>query len=277
MSDPLTMLETVLRRDRAIVAVGLVGIVVLAWLYLFHLARTMAVEIAEMERHAVMGMAMPQMYGWGVGDIALLFIMWTVMMVAMMVPSAAPMILAFSMIHRRRGERQRPSIPVGAFLAGYLVVWALYAAVATLAQSGLHAAALLSPSMATSSPVLGGVLFIAAGVFQWTPLKRVCLANCRSPLAFLLTRWREGASGAFTMGIHHGMYCVGCCWMLMGLLFVTGVMNLAWVAAVAIAVLVEKLVPRGERIGRLAGIGLVVAGLLMLGSAWWRITMPAGG
>jgi predicted metal-binding membrane protein len=262
------MLDDVLQRDRAIITAGLLGIVLLAWLYLLHVARTMAATMAEMERHAAMGMAMPQMHDWGVADVALLFVMWAVMMVAMMVPSAAPMILIFSAVHRRRLEEQRPAVPVAVFLTGYLVVWAAYAAAATLAQAGLHAAALLSTSMATTSAIVGGLLLVAAGVFQWTPLKRICLANCRSPLSFLLTRWRDDVAGVFTMGIQHGLYCVGCCWMLMTILFVAGVMNLAWVAAIAILVLLEKVVPAGERIGRIVGVALVISGLLMIGRAW---------
>ena len=263
-----TVLERLLRRDRAVVATGLVGIVVLAWLYLVHMAQAMAAEMAEMERHAAMGMAMPQLHGWSAADIALLFVMWSVMMVAMMVPSAAPMILTFTAVHRRRRAERRPTVPVAVFLAGYLVIWVVFAAAATLAQWGLHAAALMSAAMTTSSAVLGGLLLIAAGLFQWTPLKAICLAQCRSPLSFLLTRWRDGVRGAFMMGIDHGLYCVGCCWMLMSLLFVAGVMNLLWVAAIASVVLVEKVVPGGDRIARVAGVVLVAAGLLMIGTAW---------
>ena len=262
------MLEDIFKRDRAIVIAGLAGLVLLAWLYLLHLARTMAAGMADMERHAAMGMAMPQLHAWTSAELALTFLMWAVMMVAMMVPSAAPMILLFATIHRRRREQQQPAVPVALFLAGYLVIWAAYAAAATLAQWGLHAAALLSASMATTSAVLGGALLVGAGLFQWSPLKRICLANCRSPLSFLMTRWREGSRGAFAMGVDHGLYCVGCCWMLMALLFVAGVMNLAWVAAIAIVVLLEKVVPGGEWIGRVLGIALVGAGLVLVVGAW---------
>jgi predicted metal-binding membrane protein len=262
------MLEDILKRDRAVVIVGLAGLVLLAWLYLLHLARTMAFAMAEMERHAAMGMAMPQLHAWTAAELALTFLMWTVMMVAMMVPSAAPMILLFATIHRRRRGQLQPTVPVAVFLAGYLGIWTAYAAAATLAQWGLHAAALLSASAATTSAVLGGALLVAAGLFQWTPLKRICLTSCRSPLSFLMTRWREGIPGAFAMGVDHGLYCVGCCWMLMALLFVAGVMNLAWVAAIATVVLLEKVVPGGERIGRVLGIALMVAGLVLVVGAW---------
>src|SRR5215831_808984 len=203
------MLEELLKRDRVVIIAALTSLVLLAWLYLLHLARTMAGEMAAMERHAAMGMAMPQTHAWTATDLLLLFVMWTVMMVATMVPSAAPMVLFFAAIHRRHRQLQQPVVPVAVFLAGYLVVWATYSAAATLTQWGLHTAALLSASMATTSAVLGGVLLVGAGLFQWTPLKRVCLTNCRSPLSFVMTKWREGSRGAFAMGIDHGLYCVG--------------------------------------------------------------------
>jgi predicted metal-binding membrane protein len=183
------------------------------------------------------------------------------------------MILTFNTVHRRRREQQRPSIPTVVFVAGYLVLWTAYAAGATLAQWGLHTVALLTSTMATTSTIGGGLL-IAAGVFQWTPIKRICLANCRSPLSFLMTRWREGPWGALSMGVAHGLYCVGCCWMLMALLFVAGVMNLAWVAVIAVFVLLEKVLPGGDLISRLAGIALVAAGLLLITGAWGSDSWP---
>jgi predicted metal-binding membrane protein len=139
--------------------------------------------------------------------------------------------------------------------------------VAAVAQAGLHAAALLSPAMAATSPLLAGGLLVAAGVFQWTPLKRACLAACRSPLSFLMTGWREGRGGALRMGVRHGLYCLGCCWALMALLFVAGVMNLLWVALIAVAVLVEKVVPAGDLVGRVMGVILVAAGVLLAARA----------
>ena len=245
--------ESLLRRDRAIVGAGLAGITLLAWVYLVQMTRAMA----PMD----MGMAMPRMHAWGVHDVAMLVLMWAVMMVAMMLPSAAPMILTFAAVHRRRGEQGRPIVPTGVFVLGYVVVWSAFSVAAALLQWTLHAAALLSPAMTSTSPLVGGALLIAAGLFQWTPLKSICLAHCRSPLSFLMTEWREGATGAFIMGVRHGLYCVGCCWVLMGLLFVAGVMNLLWVAAIAVFVLVEKVTPRGEQASRVAGAVLIVAGL----------------
>jgi predicted metal-binding membrane protein len=256
----MAMLASVLRRDRAIVATGLAGIVVLAWLYLLRLAG----EMSEMAEHAAMGMAMPRAEVWDVVDLVFLFLMWAVMMVAMMVPSATPMILMFTTINRRRAEQQQAAVRTAIFLLGYLIVWTAFSALAASAQWVLHAVALMSPMMALSSRYLGGALLIVAGVFQWTPLKDTCLRTCRSPLGFIMSEWREGARGALIMGVRHGAYCLGCCWALMVLLFVAGVMNLIWVAAIAAFVLIEKVVPGGPWVSRIAGGLLVVAGVFVL-------------
>ena len=236
------------------------ALVAVAWLYLVHLAR----DMAEMEMHAAMGMAMPQMQPWSGVELLLLFVMWGVMMVAMMTPSASPMILMFSAMNRRRAEHQGPVVRTGLFVVGYLVAWTAYSAAAATAQWVLHGVALVSPMMVSTSPYLGGGLLVAAGIFQWTPLKRACLTQCRSPMGFVMTEWREGPLGALIMGIRHGVYCVGCCWVLMALLFVAGVMNLVWVAAIATFVLVEKVVPAGERVGQVAGVVLVLAGVALM-------------
>ncbi len=253
-------LGSLLVRDRVIVAAGLGGIVFLAWLHLLRLAG----DMAAMERHAAMGMAMPQMQAWDHVDLLFLFLMWAVMMVAMMLPSAAPMILIFTAVNRRRPAQEQAAVRTGIFVVGYLIVWTAYSALAATAQGGLHVAALLSPTMATTSRYLGGGLLIAAGIFQWTPLKEACLTTCRSPLGFVMSEWREGVRGALVMGLRHGAYCVGCCWALMALLFVAGVMNLVWVAAIATFVLVEKVVPGGRWIRRVAGGLFVVAGVWLL-------------
>jgi predicted metal-binding membrane protein len=258
-----TALETVLKRDRLLVLSGLVGISAMAWAYVIYLAGGTGSTDMAME------MAMPRMHGWSFLDLVLLFVMWTVMMVAMMVPSAAPMILTFATISRRRREQHQPYVPTSIFLGGYLLVWMGFSVLATLAQWGLHTAALLSPMMMRTSPILGGALLIVAGIFQWTPLKTACLTHCRSPLGFLMTEWREGTRGALIMGLKHGSYCAGCCWLLMALLFVAGVMNLLWVASIMVFVLIEKLVPRGDRVGRAAGGLFILAGLILLSQAWW--------
>jgi predicted metal-binding membrane protein len=259
--EPLTTLETVLRRDRAVVTTGLVGVAALGWAYLLYLARGMA----GMDMSA--GMAMPRMQTWGVVDLALLFVMWAVMMVAMMVPSASPVILIVAAANRKHRDRADPLVPTGLFLAGYLLVWTAFSAGATVAQWGLHTTALLSPGMVSVSPVLGALLLLIAGIFQFTPLKQACLSHCRSPLGFVMGHWREGRVGAMRMGIEHGLYCVGCCWILMALLFVAGVMNLLWVAVISLFVLAERVLPRGELVGRLGGVVLLGAGLIVLASA----------
>lgn len=258
MSEAST-LEAVLKRDRTIVLAGVAGLSALAWAYLLALAWRMP------HREMAMAMAMPHMQAWEATEVLLTWVMWAVMMVAMMTPSAAPMILMFATVNRRRRGQQGPFVPTTVFLLGYLLVWGGFSVVATLAQWGLHTAALLSPMMVSTSPMLGGLLLLAAGIFQWTPLKSTCLTQCRSPLGFLMTEWREGASGALLMGLRHGRYCVGCCWVLMALLFVAGVMNLLWVAAMAAFVLVEKVLPRGELVGRVVGGMLMLAGLVLLG------------
>jgi predicted metal-binding membrane protein len=239
-------LEILLRRDRVVVSAALAVLVAAAWLYLLHLASEMS-EMAMPDMPG-MAMAMPAMHPWSWVEVGALVVMWSVMMVAMMTPSAAPMILMFATIHRRRAAEGRPAVPTAIFVLGYLVVWTAFSVAAALAQAGLHAAALL----------------VAAGLFQWTPLKRACLATCRSPMSFLMSSWREGRGGAFLMGVRHGLYCLGCCWALMALLFVAGVMNLLWVAALAVIVLVEKVVPAGDLVGRIAGVAMIAAGVLLV-------------
>ena len=213
------------------------------------------------------GMPMPASHAWAPLDVALLFLMWAVMMMAMMLPSAAPMILLFALVNRRRRDRASPAVPTAIFVAGYLLVWAGFSAAAALAQTALHQAALLSHTMATTSPLLGGVLLLVAGIYQWLPLKSACLGRCRSPLGFLDSEWREGRRGALVMGMRHGLFCVGCCWALMVLLFVAGVMQLAWVAVIAALVLVEKVAPGGRWVGRVGGVILAAAGVWMLAGA----------
>jgi predicted metal-binding membrane protein len=257
----LDTLEAILRRERLIIGGCLAAMVVLAWLYLFH--TKMAMPDMDMP-----GMVMLDLNKWGPSTVVLLFVMWTVMMVAMMVPSATPMILAFLTVNQRRQATERPLVPVAIFLFGYLAVWTAFSAIATFAEWSLHQAAMLSTTMTATSPVLNGGLLIAAGIFQLTPLKRACLKGCQSPLSFIMSEWREGAGGAFVMGLRHGAYCAGCCWILMALLFVAGIMNLLWVAVIALFVMAEKILAKGELLGRVAGIALVVAGAAMAAHVW---------
>jgi predicted metal-binding membrane protein len=248
-------------RDRMVVLAGLLGISALAWGYLI----LASFHMRSMQR---MGMGMTSSMGtWTSAEVAVLFIMWAVMMVAMMAPTASGMILTFAAINRRRRAQHQPYVATAIFLAGYIVVWSGFALAATIVQWGLHAKALLSPMMVSASPILGGLLLLMAGSFQWTPLKRACLRQCRSPLGFLMTEWREGPLGSFVMGLRHGVYCTGCCGFLMALLFVAGVMNLLWVATITLFVLIEKLAPQGETAGRVTGAALMLAGIALLGQA----------
>ena len=252
-------LEAVLKRDRLIVLAGLVGVAGLAWLYLVVMATGMHMSMPTGEH-----VAMPQIRPWSTVDFVLMFLMWAIMMVGMMVPSAAPMVLLYARVCRTQREKGRPFAPTGAFVAGYVAVWGAFSLVATVLQWALEQAALLSPMMVGTSPILGVGLLIAAGIYQLSPLKHVCLRHCRGPLDFIMRHWRKGTGGALVMGIEHGAYCVGCCWFLMGLLFVGGVMNLLWVAAIAVFVLIEKVAPHGELAARVGGAALAGAGLVLL-------------
>lgn len=249
-------LERGLRHDRLLVIGGLLAVIILSWAYLLAGAGTMQ----DMD-----GMLMPMSGGpWTPGHALVMLAMWAVMMAAMMLPSAAPMILLYATIARGRHTRGERTGNAGVFAAGYVTVWLGFSVAAVTLQFVLEQAMLLSPMMETTSTALAGTVLIAAGVYQWLPLKQACLRRCRSPLDFMLTRWREGVRGAFVMGATHGVYCVGCCWMLMLLLFVGGIMNLAWIAALALFVLVEKLVPAGHWIGRIAGLALIAWGAATL-------------
>ena len=178
-----------------------------------------------------------------------------------MVPSVSPVVLLFGHIQHEHRAQGRPFIATWLFLLGYLIVWTGFSVVATLVQWGMHAAVLISPAMVGTSPLLGGAVLIAAGIYQWTPAKHACLARCRSPLAFLLNEWRDGARGALAMGVQHGFYCTGCCWLLMLVLFVVGVMNLLWIALLTAFVLLEKTLPQGLWISRASGGALIVWGM----------------
>jgi predicted metal-binding membrane protein len=204
---------------------------------------------------------------WTLGYAGLMFAMWWVMMAAMMLPSAAPILLLFARVNRAERSGHRPYVPTGIFAAGYLTAWGGFSALATGLQRALEQLGLLSPMMTTSSYWLGGAILIAAGMWQLTPVKRICLRHCRSPIGFLAQSWRPGRLGAFGMGLEHGTYCLGCCWFLMGLLFFGGVMNLFWIAGLAAFVLLEKTIPMGHWVGRIAGIGIAAWGVMMLATA----------
>lgn len=256
-SSPSTM-SSILHKDRAFVIGGLTLLVILSWAYLLNLANSMHGGMA-------MAAAMPNMMPWSHLDWISMLVMWSVMMIGMMLPSAAPMLLVFTKIHRKKRENNRPYVATGVFLAGYIIIWTAFSVLATIGNWVLHTNALLSGMMGQSTTaLLGGSLLLAAGIFQWTPFKNTCLNHCRTPISFIMTEWKEGALGALLMGLKHGAFCLGCCWLLMALLFVLGVMNLLWIAALAIFVLIEKVVPQGIWISRISGLGLIGWGGLVL-------------
>ena len=241
-----------LARERLVLLAALGAVTALGWMYLL--------------RHAGMMTAMESAPRDGI-DFAMILAMWVVMMAAMMLPSVVPAVLVHSAVSRQLTDASEARWRPAAFVAGYGLAWAAFSAAAAGMQVWLERLALLSPSLATASPVIGGLVVAAVGAYQLTPAKEVCLRHCRAPLQFVAERWRPGVSGALRMGMWHGAYCVGCCGLLMALLFVVGVMNLVWVAAIAIFVLLEKVAFAGTRAGRLTtGCGLIVAGLALTAS-----------
>lgn len=292
-----TALESVLKRDRIVVIASLVGVIAVAWLYIL-LGAGMGMTAFEMTAvtpqtdltpplgavydiagttpsmvatsgETTMGMsemAMDAMtpVAWTPGYALLMFFMWWIMMVAMMLPSASPTILLFAAVSRRRHKPGSPYAPVGSFAVGYLLAWGGFSLFAIALQWGLERVAMLSSMMASTSVMLGGVLLLAAGTYQFTPFKDACLRHCRSPLHFLSHHWRKGTFGALRMGFEHGSFCLGCCWVLMGLLFVGGVMNLYWIIGIALFVLLEKIIPAGHRLGWIGGVGLMAWGSVLI-------------
>ena len=247
-----TEFRIAVRRERVMVLAAVVILILLAWAYTIRVA---------LKSTAMSGaMAMPNMMPWSTADFGYMFVMWAVMMVAMMLPSATPMVFLFGRVRAKRESSGRLHALTAAFVCGYLLAWVAVSLVATLVNWGLHNGGALSSMTGQVAPAIGGLLLIAAGIFQWSPLKRTCLDHCRSPLTFLTQNWRDGVLGAAAMGLHHGAYCLGCCWLLMALLFVLGVMNLTWVALLTVVVLAEKLLPRGELLSRILGALFVAWG-----------------
>ena len=235
---------------------ALAAVTAVSWLYLYLQMSPMA---------AMADVAMPAAFGpWSASDFALNLAIWWAMMPGMMLPSAAPMILTFATINRNKRTRGRPFVPTAVFTTGYLLAWGLFGVFATLADWGLERAALISPITGRLGPILGAVVIIAAGVYQLTPLKSMCLTHCRSPFDFVLNHWREGGAGALRMGFEHGLYCLGCCWFLMALLFAAGMMSLLWMAAITVFVLIEKLFPAGQLIARGSGVAMLGFGIYLL-------------
>ena len=263
VADSVTSIERLIQRDRVWIALGLVTAIGVAWFYLLREATAMNGIVAETRMHAAMGMAGTNPRAWGASDWLALFVMWAVMMVGTMLPSAAPVILLVLGAYRLRRDAHA-RLAALTFVGGYLLVWTTFSAGAALAQFSLHRAAVLSADMRLRSAMVSGVILLLVGVYQWLPLKNRCLVHCQAPLAFLTQHWRRGVAGGLAMGVRHGAYCVGCCWLLMALLFVVGVMNLVWIAALAAFVLLEKLGPRGGIVGRIGGLAAAVWGVVLI-------------
>lgn len=263
-------LQAVLRRDRLVVVAALAVVIALAWTYVLWLAADMTMGGMDTTGYraipAGMGLMIPDTVPWAPIEFVYVLLMWVVMMVGMMTPSVAPMILIYGRVGGQAAALGKPFAPSIWFVGGYLLVWATFSVAATLAQWALQRLGLLSPMMASSSALLGGGLLIAAGLYQWTPAKNICLHQCQAPVLFIQTHggFRGDSAGALVLGARHGAYCVGCCWTLMALLFVGGVMNVLWIATIAIFILMEKVFPTGRIVSRIAGAGLVVSGLWLL-------------
>jgi len=258
-------LEAVLRHDRAVVAAGLLVVSLACWTWTLSGAG-MGMNAFEMTRHSLMDMDMMPDPSWDAGYMVLMFFMWWVMMVAMMLPSATPMILLSAALNRKSTPDRPPYGSAASFTAGYLIAWALFSAVAVAAQWALLEERAISGMLRSTSPYLSAGLLILAGAWQFTPWKRACLRHCRGPVEFLTVHRRPGNAGAALMGAHHGIYCLGCCWFLMVLLFVGGVMNLLWIAGLAFYVWMEKFLPRGDRVSPIAGVLLLAWGVAVLAS-----------
>ncbi len=288
-----TALESLLRRDRVIVAASLAALTVIAWTYTLWLAAAMnidgmsmsgpgmgadmrmdpAMEMDGMEMEAGAALSLGTVLGisprpWSSVEAGVTLTMWVVMMVGMMLPSATPMILLYARVGRQSRKEGKPFAATGFFAGGYLLAWVGFALAATLAQ-WLMEGTLLSPALASASRIFSGAVLIVAGLYQWTPLKDACLSQCQTPIVFLQRHggFRRDPAGAVGLGLHHGLYCIGCCWALMTLLFVGGIMNVLWIAAIAIFVLAEKVFFPGRLLSRIAGTLLIAAGLWQLVSA----------
>jgi predicted metal-binding membrane protein len=254
---PPTRIERALGHQRAASIVLLILLPLVCWSWIVVMARDMYGPMTGAS-------AWMMTREWDARHVFLLWAMWAVMMAGMMLPSAAPLLLLYGAAARRRAVSHRPTSEIYALAAGYMMMWSLYSVAAAAAQRVLSILFILSPMMRLTSPRLGAAVLLLAGVYQMTPLKNVCLRQCQSPLSFLMHNWRAGVRGAFRMGVHHGAYCLGCCWALMVLLFVGGVMNLAVIAALTVFVGFEKLGPSGVRTARASGVLLIATGVWML-------------
>ncbi|MFA8391346.1 DUF2182 domain-containing protein [Burkholderia ubonensis] len=259
-------IDPLFRHERVVTALGMAAVVALSWFYLWSGAG-MGMSALDMTAVALFPHRLPHGIGSMDPSLATVIVMWWTMMIAMMTPGAAPLVLLYRLVLRHYGTADgASSAPSLALLAGYLTAWLAFSIAAASLQKALQPTGLISEMMLWSkSALLSAIVLATAGIYQLSPFKRACLTQCRSPVTFLTTHWRPGVAGSFRLGLRHGLYCVGCCWLLMALLFVGGVMNLVWIAALSLIVFVEKILPGGERIGRALGIVLIAwAGATLL-------------
>ena len=245
------------RRDFYAIIISLAGITILSWIYLFNMAHEMSTA------HPSCCLIPNKIHHWSLSYFWMMFLMWSIMMVGMMLPSAVPMILIYAGVAKKAKKEGNPVTPAFAFTFGYILMWIVFSFAATVIQWQMDRWVLLSPMMVSNSPRLGAIILIAAGIYQWLPVKNNCLKRCRSPFHFIADHWKPGFLGALQMGIEHGIFCIGCCWALMLLLFVGGVMNILWISAITIFVLLEKVLPFGSAGGKVSGALMVILGIFL--------------
>ena len=253
MSSSKSLLEKSLSNDRLIV---LAGIAIVSVTALMHMAGTTLESGFLVSHHSV--------HHWTGSTFLSYFTMWIVMMAAMMLPTAGPMILTFSTISRGQRQKKQPYVNTSIFVFGYIIVSIGYSLLATFLQWWLHTLAMLTSLGASNSHILSGILLCVAGTYQWSSLKHACLRFCRNPFNYLMANWREGNTGALYMGLKHGLLCTGCCWALMALMFVGGVMNLLWMVVITAIILIEKVAPKGDVFAKIAGVAMITSGVYFL-------------
>ena len=241
--------------DRVTIIISLAGVTLLAWSYLVVMSSNMPSDDLMFNM---------QIQEWSAGYFLTMFLMWSIMMIGMMIPSVTPTVLIYAAVARKSENQGANVTSTSAFVSGYVAIWIVFSLIATIFQLALDRAALLSPMMVTNSVSLGATLLIAAGIYQLLPIKDSCLRQCRSPVDFIATHWQAGTIGALKMGLSHGIFCLGCCWVLMSLLFLGGVMNILWIAIITLFILLEKILPHGDADGRAVGIIMIVTGGLFI-------------
>ena len=259
MTDSGYSLIRLLKQENFFIFSVILLLIAFSWFYVFFINHSMTKDLSSMEK-----LSSPQMGFFGFKDFLSLLIMWSFMMLAMMIPSATPMILVFASVYKKKLSQGQEFVPTWIFLSGYGVIWILFSFATALAQFFLHNFALITDELKLVNPVISGSVLIAAGVYQFTPIKNICLKNCQGPLSFIMGNWRYGKKGAFLMGVKHGSYCVGCCWVLMLLLFAAGVMNLLWVILISLFIFIEKIFAKGRGISYVSGTALILFGLWVI-------------